>query len=209
MISPDQFRQGLAARDAKIAQLTQQVQDIADAVKNRPITPEDMLNTIKGRRIFYNLVGSVSFTAAADNGKRGVAISMTISQDGPFVMTHYPMAMWKPNLPSNADNYGQWMPVYTWPLPTAQTGSNTDTISISYEMVDTGSQRNFQNQAAPPVLSYPGNLHPLPTPTLLAPNTVLQFIPTYEDINMATNPSVDTTGGLLVVSCPGYRIVSL
>lgn len=205
MVTEPQFRQALAQQKS---QLQDQINRLTDLIMNKPKSAQDMLDEIRGRRVFYNLCGAGSFTIA-DNGKRGSAISMTVSQDGPFIMTHYPVVMWKANLPTNADNYGFWSSVYTWPLPTQQVGSNTDYISLSYEMIDSGSQRNFQNQAAPPILSYPGNLCPLPIATLFAPNTTIQFVPTYEDITFATNPSVDTTGGSLVVGIPGYRIVSL
>jgi hypothetical protein len=108
--------------------------------------------------------------------------------------------------------FGLWRPVTPFPLPDqfviGVTDGDSDLISISYEITDSGSQRNFQNEATPPVLSRPDLLVPLPVPTLFTPNTTIQFTPTYERIlfNNATTPP---TEGRLVVALPGYRIVNM
>ena len=171
----------------------------------RSITEE--IDSIPGRRIFYTLSDRISFTSAED-GLRGEPLTFQVSQDGPFIMTHYPVVSWLPNAPDNADNFGQWSPVGSWPLPTQQAATQ-DRIDISYEMVDGGNQRNFQNEAVGQVLSRPDNIVPLPVPTLWSPNSVIQFFPTYEDIFFDPDATVDTTGGSLVVGLPGYRIVNM
>ena len=190
------IRQALAPMHAEIQRLNKDI----DRLK-RAASVEDEINLIKGRRVFYTLTGTQDFTTSQD-GNRGSAIVMTVSQDGPFIMTHYPIAMWRPTLPTNATNYQQWRPVYTWPL--ADQVTDTDIVNISYEMFDGGSERGLQNAAAPPILSRPDMLHELPIPTLFAPNSSLQFIPTYHDILF--NGSTAPTQGTLVVGLPGYRI---
>ena len=80
----------------------------------RSITEE--IDSLPGRRIFYNLSGRQSFTIT-QLGTRNDAISFFVSQDGPFVMTAYPLVMWKANAPATATNLGRWSPVASWPLP--------------------------------------------------------------------------------------------
>jgi hypothetical protein len=165
---------------------------------------EDELEKIDGRRIEYRLSGRVLFDIT-DLGTRGEPVTFQVSQDGPFIMTHYPMVMWKPTAPDDTTNLGRWRPISTYPLPDQVV--DTDIIDISYELVDGGSQRNFQNEASLPVLSRPDNIVPCPKATLFAPNSAIQFFPTYEAItwDSATPPEA----GLLVVSLIGYRIVNL
>lgn len=164
--------------------------------KPRSITEE--IDSIPGRRLWYNLVGRVAFTAA-DDGRRGNPVNMLVSQDGPFIATHYPMAIW---IPTDGTNLGRWRPVSSWPLPDQVL--DLDIIDISYEVQDGGSNRNFQNEAVPPVLSRPDMLAPLPVPTMFTPNTTVQFTPTYENILFN-----DTTTASLVVAIPGYRIANM
>lgn len=175
----------------------------------RSITAE--IDAIPGRRIYYNLTGVNTFTIA-DDARRGQPITMLVSQDGPFIQTHYPMAIWRPSAPATATMLGLWRPVTAWPLAdqfaVGTTDGDTDIISISYEVVDGGSQRNFQNEPVPPVLSRPDLLVPLSVPTLYTPNTSIQFFPTYERI-LFNNTDVAPTEGTLVVALPGYRIVNL
>jgi hypothetical protein len=170
----------------------------------RSITEE--IDAIPGRRIEYRLVGRVSFDITND-GQRGTPVNFLVSQDGPFIMTHYPLVMWKPSAPTTATQFGEWRTVVSAPLPTQQVGG--DRIDLSYELIDGGSQRNFQNEAAPPSFSRPDNLVPLPVPTLFAPNTTVQFFPTYENIFFDPAATTPTTAGLLVVSLPGYKVVSM
>ena len=98
-------------------------------------------------------------------------------------MTHYPVVMWRPSEPVTAARFGRWRPVTSWPLP--DQAINDDVIDLSWELVDGGSQRNFQNLAANPSFSRPDLALPLAVPTLFAPNTTIQFFPTYESISFA------------------------
>lgn len=189
-------------------ELKAQFKLLKDLLRNdgpRSITEE--IDEIEGRRIFYNLSGRQDFTIA-QLAQRGDAVSFSVSQDGPFIMTHYPIVTWKPNLPAAADNHGKWSPVSSWPLP-AQQNANQDTIDLSYEFFDGGAMRAFNNELAVPLFSRPDNLAPLPVPTLFAPNANIQFFPTFEDIDFSAGATVATTGGQLVVTLPGYRIVQL
>lgn len=176
------------------------------SVEDAPRSITQEIDSIPGRRIYYNLVGRVPFTAAQD-GTRGNPVTFLVSQDGPFIQTHYPVVIWKPNSPDDATNYGRWRPIYSWPLPDQVL--DVDTVDLSYEVIDSGSQRNFQNEPAPPMLSRPDVSLPLPVPTLFAPNTTIQFFPTYERILFDSTSQVPTTGGLLTVALPGYKIVNL
>jgi hypothetical protein len=176
---------------------------------NQSITSE--IDKLKGRRLFYNLTGTVDFTIA-DNGRRGTPITLLVSQDGPFIMTHYPFAAWRASAPAGATLFGHWRPVSAWPLPLQATGTGVDLdediISLSYEFSDGGSQRNFQNEPVPPVLSRPDNMVPLPVPTLFTPNTSIQIFPTYEAISFS-NAATAPTQGTLVMVCPGYRVANM
>lgn len=178
-------------------------------VSQRSITAE--IDAIPGRRVFYTLTGRIAFDIN-DDGRRGQPINMLVSQDGPFIMTHYPWAGWLPSAPANASLFGLWRPVTPFPLPDQATigavDLDADLLSISYEMTDSGSQRNLQNEAAPPVLSRQDMLVPLPVPTLFAPNTTIAFIPTYERI-LFNSAGVPPTAGQLVVGLPGFRVVNL
>ena len=181
-------------------------EEFIEACEEQPRSITQEIDSIPGRRIFYSLSDRQQF----DNtlaGRRGEPLNFLISQDGPFIMTHYPLAMWKPSAPDTATNFGAWRPVSTWPLPDQVL--DTDLIDLSYEVVDGGSQRNFQNETVVPMFSRPDNLIPLPVPTLFAPNTVIQLFPTFERIAFDTGADIPTTAGDLAVSLPGYRIVNL
>lgn len=176
-----------------------------EAQKKHPMTVQDQVNTMPGRRIPYQLTQTQAFTTALA-GTRAPAMNFLVSQDGPFIWTHYPLVAWKPNLPASATNFGRWRPVASWPLPTQQL--TTDFIDISFEMVDGGTQRNYQNAAnGPGPVSRPDNIVPMPEWSVVAPNSVLQFIPTYEAINFNSSGTA-TTGGILFVSFIGFRIIS-
>lgn len=213
-------RKGLAAITGKVNGLTAQLSAVEAknqllekimASAPRSITQE--IDKIQGRRIFYNLNGVQDFSIS-DDGRRGQPINFLVSQDGPFIMTHFPMVSWLPTQPTTATNRGLWRPVCPYPLPAQASGGaapnnlNEDIISISYELIDGGSQRNFQNLPTPPVLSTPLNMVPLPVPTLWTPNSTIQFHPTYNRI-LFNNQVVAPTQGQLVVALPGYRIVNM
>lgn len=211
MATINEIVQQLAARsrilESSLKKISADHADLLRQLESQPRSVSEEIDSIPGRRISYNLVDRVDFTAAQD-GLRGEPLNFLISQDGPFIATHYPMVAWKPNAPSTATNFGQWSPVTSWPLPTQQS-VNQDRIDLSYELIDGGSQRNFQNAAAGPVFSRPDNLIPLPCPTLFAPNTVIQIFPTYENILFSAVPVTPATGGELVVTIPGYKIVNM
>ncbi len=190
----------------QLAETQAQYRAFVKACEEQPKSITQEIDSIPGRRIVYNLVGTVTFTVD-DEGLRGTPINFLISQDGPFVWTHYPMVIWKPSAPSNATLFGQWRPVATWPLPDQVVDG--DRIDLSYEMVSGGSQRNFQNFPAGPIFSRPDVMSPLPVPTLFTPNDTIQFFPTYEAITFDGGAGVPTTAGILSVTIPGYRIVNM
>jgi hypothetical protein len=181
-------------------------EEFIQACEEQPRSITQEIDSIPGRRIFYTLSDRVDFDDTLA-GRRGDPLQFLISQDGPFIATHYPIAMWKPNAPDTATNFGAWRPVSTWPLPDQVL--DTDLIDLSWELSDSGSQRNFQNEAAGPIFSRPDALFPLPVPTLFAPNTVISVWPTYERIAFADGVDEPTTQGELYFGFPGYKIVNL
>lgn len=183
------------------------LREILKACLSAPRSITEEIDALPGRRIFYNLSDKVDFTISQD-GLRGDPLQMLVSQDGPFVMTHYPVLAWKPNSPAGATNLGQWSPIYSWPLPD-QEQPGRDVINLSYEIIDTGSQRLFQNEASTPITSRFDGPTPLPVPTLFSPNTVIALYPTYEDILFDSSVETPTEGGELVVTLPGYRVINL
>lgn len=203
---------GMLARRQKAMEAQHQMvldkyEELIRACESQPQSITKEIDALNGRRIFYNLAGTLDFTAA-QNGLRAQPISYLISQDGAFIATHYPLVMWRPSAPTNADNLGAWSPVGSWPLPTQEV-ANLDIIDLSYEVVDTGSQRNFQNEAAGPVFSRPDNLIPLPVPTLFSPASTIQFFATFNRIFFNPDSDNPTTAGKLVVTFPGYRVVNM
>lgn len=173
-------------------------------LRQRPPTITEEIDGIPGRRIEYVLNNEITFTAA-QRGQRGNPLTFTVSQDGPFIMTHYPMALWRPSAPNTATNLGRWRPVSTFPLPDQVV--DTDIIDLMYELSDGGNQRNFQSGPVSLVLSRPDNIVPLPVPTMFAPNATIQFTPTYNAITF--DGGTPPTEGTLHVDLIGYRIVNL
>jgi hypothetical protein len=191
-----------------IRNLQKQLNDLTDAfnqLQQRPQSVQEQLDATPGRRIDMILSGEITFTTD-DSGQRGTPIIIQVSQDGPFVMTHYPMALWRPSLPSTATNLGRWRPVSTFPLPDQVV--DTDIIDIMYELNDAGSQRFMQNNPRGPVLSRPDNIVPCPVPTLWSPNAAIQFVPIYNAITFNGSPTPPTQG-ILHVDLIGYRIVNM
>lgn len=188
----------------KLAQIIGAQQAQINSLIQRPLSITEQIDRIPGRRIETVLSGEVTFTSAQE-GQRGNPITIQVSQDGPFIMTHYPMALWRPTLPTNAANYNVWRPVTTFPLPDQVV--DTDIIDIMYELADGGSQRNFQNAPRGPMLSRPDNIVPCPVPTEWAPNAALVFTPTYNKLTWNGDPA--PTQGTLHVDFIGYRIVNL
>lgn len=203
------FVRNLAAR-------VNQTQTQLQQADRRPRSITEEIDSIPGRRIVYTLSGDLTFTIA-QLGLRSTPISMFVSQDGPFVMTHYPAFAWAPNAPAGATQHGQWRPVASYPLPAQQGGlgaanvpsTTYDLIDISYEIVDGGSGRSFQNlTVGAHLMSSRDSMVPLPVPTLFAPNATIQVFVTFNDIAFGAG-GTPTTGGNLHVDIPGYRIVNL
>lgn len=173
-------------------------------LQSRPRSVQEEIDALEGRRMEGTLSGEVEFTEA-DLGQRSAPITMIVSQDGPFVQTHYPMAIWRPSAPEDATNLGRWRPVSTFPLPDQVV--DTDIIDIMYEMQDGGNQRLLQNEARGPLLSRPDNIVPTPVPTLWSPGSTVLFIPTY--LALTWDAAEAPTAGILHVDIPGYRITNL
>ena len=198
-------QQATSSLRAENARLKQSIEEAKQLILNRPKSISEEIDSIPGRRLVYSLVGIGTFTASQD-GIRGNPIAMQISQDGPFIMTHYPMIMWRSSSPAGATDFGRWRPVTSWPLPDQVLDTNI--VDISYELFDAGSQRNLQNLAVPGgLLSRPDNVIPLPVPTLFTSNTVVTLTPTFE--NILFEGSTPTTEGTLAVVLPGYRVANM
>jgi len=195
-------------RDMKrqLAEVLAEYGAVKKLVASQPKSITNELDSIPGRRIFYNLSDTLPFSDA-DAGRRGQPLNFLVSQDGPYIMTHYPIVMWRPIAPDTATLFGRWRPVYSWPLPDQVIDG--DTVDISWEIVSGGSQRNFQNLPAAPIFSRPDTAIPLPVPTLFAPNETIQFFPTFNAINFDATAQVPTTQGELYVTLPGYRAVNM
>lgn len=194
----------LESRVVKLTSVIGAQQAQINSLLTRPKTITEEIDSIPGRRIDTVLSGEVSFTID-QQGVRGNPIVIQVSQDGPFIMTHYPMAIWRPTLPTNTTNFMRWRPVTTFPLPDQVV--DTDIIDLMYELQDGGAQRNFQNAPRGPLLSRPDNIVPAAVPTQWAPNAAIVFVPIYNRITWDSN--TPPTQGVLHVDFPGYRIVNL
>lgn len=194
----------LDRRSGQLQSIVQQQAALIAELQSRPRTITEEIDQIPGRRIETVLSGEVVFDGT-DEGKRGNPILIQVSQDGPFIMTHYPMVLWRPTLPTTATNYERWRPVSTYPLPDQVV--DTDIIDLLYEMQDGGSQRNFQNAPRGPLFSRPDNVIPCAVPTLWSPNSAIAFFPTYNKLTWDSD--VPPTQGTLHVDLIGYRIVNL
>ena len=203
----DQHAAAIRGLGARLNQATNQISVLQQMVadyQSRPRTVQEEIDAIDGRRIESTLSGEVTFTTN-DLGNRSTPVVFLVSQDGPFVMTHYPMVLWRPTAPTNATNINRWRPVSSFPLPTQQV--TTDIIDIMYELQDGGNQRLFQNQPRAPLFSRPDNIVPAPVPTLWSPNSSINFIPTY--LHFTWDSATPPTQGTLHVDLIGYRIVNM
>lgn len=170
------------------------------------------VNNIPGRRCFFTLRGQQTITSSS-NGLRGQPIFIPVGQDGPFVLTHFPVIMWKPLTSEAAPlSVGLWRPFASWPLPDQVVDANT--MDISYEITDVGPGRNMQGGWAsnnvtepvpvlPSLISRPNNVMILPLPQVFDANSVIQCVITYNDINWT---SIDTA--TVRVELPGYKIIN-
>lgn len=203
------FSNVIGAQDRQIKQLTIALNETREKLNvnaMRPRSIEDELNSIPGRRVPYMLTGKVAFDITALN-TRGQPISFLVNADGPFIQTHYPVALWKPTSPVGATNLGHWRQVVSSNLPTQDIGTGVDIIDISYELIDGGSQRNLQNETSLPLFSRLDRPVALPVANQLAANSQLLFYPTYHAISFTGLVPPDR--GELWVSIPGYRIVNM
>jgi len=206
-------RNGFKNAFGAISAIKAQVDTLAGQVDVLARQGVDEIDQIEGRRISYWPHGELPFTIA-QQGIDGNAIPVQISQDGPFVWTHYPIVLWRPTAPANATLFGIWRPVTHFPLvaqglDVATTlDLNSDMVSISWRMSDGGSERNFMPAAIPPIFSTPYKQIPLPERVLFTPNSVISFTPTFRRI-VFNNGTVPTTDGLLEVTFPGFRIVNM
>jgi len=204
---PDPQAAALRTHKAAIQNLQSQVAQliqVVNAQQSRPRSIQEEIDAINGRRIESTIGGEVTFTAN-DVGQRATPIVIPVSQDGPFIMTHYPLVLWRPTAPDNATNLNRWRPVSTFPLPDQVV--DTDIIDILYELNDGGSQRFMQNTPRGPLFSRPDNIVPTPIPTLWPANASIVFQPTY--LALTWNGTTPPTQGTLHVDLIGYRIVNL
>ncbi len=194
------YKNAITNQGAQIAALAEQLQQL----QSRPTSVQEEIDAMPGRRIESTLSGEVTF-GANDEFQRGNPIIITVSQDGPFVMTHYPQCLWRPTAPNNATNFGRWRPVTTFPLPVQTV--DTDIIDLMYEIADGGAQRNMQNQPRGPLFSRPDNIVPAPLPTVWSPNSTIVFTPTY--LAFTWDGAVPPTAAVLHVDLIGYRIANM
>lgn len=194
----------LDKRSSQLQSVVQQQAALLAELQTRPRSITEEIDQIPGRRIDTILSGEVIFDIT-DLGKRGNPVMIQVSQDGPFVMTHFPQILWRPTLPTTATNYQRWRPVSSFPLPDQVV--DTDIIDILYELQDGGAQRNFQNAPRGPMLSRPDNAVPCAVPTLWSPNSAIATYVTYNALTW--DSAIPPTQGTLHVDLIGYRIVNL
>lgn len=175
------------------------------------------INDIEGRRINFTQSATMTFTSAVNDGNRGPSyMVIPIGQDGPWVMTHYPVIMWRNAASGTATDVGLWRPPSHWPLPDQVV--DTDICSLSYEVFDEGSVRGLQNDPQSDFSTARGLKRPsvvaglfstanilmqLPEPTLFDTNGAIRIVVTFDDIQFTS-----VTQGRLRVNLPGYKIVN-
>jgi hypothetical protein len=212
--TPDQLAAALRSHKAALSQqqalLNQQAGDLAMMrqalvdLQSRPRSVSEEIDAIEGRRLEGTLSGEVAFDILNEN-TTGEPVVFTVSQDGPFVMTHYPLVLWRPSAPDDATNLGRWRPVSTFPLPDQVV--DTDIIDLMYELQDGGNKRLLQNEARGPLFSRPDNIVPCPVPTLWSSNSTILFKPTY--LTFTWDSEEPPTAGILHVDLIGYYIANL
>lgn len=187
-----------------VGPLAQAASAIAAWLTDQPPSITDEIDRIPGRRIFTTLTADADF-GTTNQGKQGEPLTYQVSQDGPFIMTHYPVAYWQPIEPENASNFLMWRPITHWPLPAQEVTG--DVISLGYRFYDGGSERFFDNAAVGPIFSRPDNMVPLPVPTHFSTSALISIYPQYGRIQFGGD--TPTTKGRLKIDLPGYRCVNL
>lgn len=168
------------------------------------------LNAIAGRRMYYTAVARNTITNTG-NGSVNNPLTIQVPRDGFFVMTHYPVLMWKVTTSGTATDVGKWRPVSSNPLPDQIV--NTDFLDISYTLKDAGPERFMQNDTQTPALSIPpavlpgllstpDNMIALPLPAKFDPGSVIVMNVRFEKFTWTA-----VTAGQMVVMFPGYKIV--
>ncbi len=214
MATNDQLAAALRSHKSTILQQGQVIQQLATQVtslqqmivdqQSRPRSVQEEIDAIEGRRLEGTLSAEIAFDAS-DEGNQGQPLIMQVSQDGPFVMTHYPLFLWYPTAPEDTTNLNRWRPVSSFPLPTQQV--QTDWIDLKYQIQDGGNKRLLQNMDRGPLFSRPDNIVPCPIPTLWSPNSTIKVIPTY--LSFTWNSAEPPTAGILHVDLIGYYIANL
>lgn len=209
----DQIIKHLQSLSAALGTINQKVQRLENAAKapQLPLSQDQEIDAIVGRRVPFNAVGTGVFDATLI-GKKGQPIVIQVNSDGPFIQTAYPLITWTPTSPPSATNFGKWRPVCSANLNAQAVGQPAgvdlqDSIDISYEIQDGGNQRNLQNVPTPPLLSRFDKLLQLPTKMIWQASSVISVSITYRDINF--NGAVPPDAGEISVILPGYRIVSM
>ena len=214
MANGDHFAAALRSQKAALIQLSQRMAmlerqnaDLSGYIQqleSRPRSVVEEIDALDGRRLEGTLTGEIEFDGD-DEFQQGNPIILQVSADGPFIMTHYPLVLWRPSAPDTATNLGRWRPVSTFPLPDQVV--DTDIIDMMYELQDGGSGRLLQNAPRAPLFSRPDNVIPVAIPTMWPSNSTIKFTPTY--LRFTWNAVVPPTAGILHVDMIGYHIANL
>lgn len=195
-----------SAQISRLAQEIAELKALLAGVGGRPPTVQEEIDAIEGRRIESTISAEVTFTLDND-GDVGTPLRFEVSQDGPFVMTHYPLAVWRPTAPDDANNFGRWRPVNSAQLPTQQVTTNF--VDLMYQLFDAGPAR-YLTTGPRILMSRFDNIVPCPIPTLFSSSSVVRFEPTYTAILFeASDDDPAPTQGTLHVDLIGYKIVNL
>ncbi len=196
----------MATRQERMEREIAELKSMLASAGARPPTVQEEIDSIDGRRIESTISAEVAFTIDND-GDVGVPLRFEVAQDGPFVMTHYPLCVWRPSTPDNAANFGRWRPVNSAQLPTQQVTTNF--VDLMYELFDAGPAR-YLTTGPRVLMSRFDNIVPCPIPTLFSPSSVVRFEPTYTAILFeADGDDPAPTQGILHVDMIGYKIVNL
>ena len=195
----------LSRRMAMLEQQNAEMSGYIQQLESRPRSVVEEIDAIDGRRLEGTLTGEIEFDID-DEFQQGNPIVLTVSADGPFIMTHYPLVLWRPSAPDTATNLGRWRPVSSFPLPTQEVSD--DIIDMMYQLQDGGSGRLLQNAPRAPLFSRPDNVIPVAIPTMWPSNSTIKFTPNYLRFSWV-GAEVPPTAGILHVDLIGYHIANL